>query len=146
MPTWKVELIPEAVEDFQGLDEARKLAEAFHVSALFYQCCRPLGRHCVHPGLIGTLDIALIFCYFKKKKGKNMNKERLILDTDSKGNLKGLPKFPPNKKVEAIFLIVDRPDQKRGTCRFPHRDIAGKIRIMGNIFDTVSESEWNLPK
>jgi len=75
-----------------------------------------------------------------------MNKERLILDTDSKGNLKGLPKFPPNKKVEAIFLIVDSPDQKTGTCRFPHRDIAGKIRIMGNIFDTVSESEWNLPK
>jgi hypothetical protein len=70
----------------------------------------------------------------------------LILDTDSKGNLKGLPKFPPNKKVEAIFLIVDRPDQKIGTYRFPHRDIAGKIRIIGNIFDTVSESEWNLLK
>lgn len=75
-----------------------------------------------------------------------MNKERLILDTDNKGNLKGLPKFPPNRKVEAVFLIVDSPDQKICTRRFPHRDIAGKIRIMGNIFDTASENEWNLPK
>ena len=35
-----------------------------------------------------------------------MNTERLLLDTDNKGNLKGLPKFPPNKKVEAIFMII----------------------------------------
>lgn len=75
-----------------------------------------------------------------------MNKERLLLDTDNKGNLKGLPKFPPNKKVEAIFIVLDRPDQKICIRRFPHRDIAGKIRIMGNIFDTISENEWNLPK
>jgi len=75
-----------------------------------------------------------------------MNTERLLLDTDNKGNLKGLPKFPPNKKVEAIFMIIDRPDQKICTRRFPHRDIAGKIRMMGNIFDAVSENDWNLPK
>jgi len=30
--------------------------------------------------------------------------------------------------------------------RFPHRDIAGKMRIMGNIIDTASEKDWNLPK
>jgi hypothetical protein len=75
-----------------------------------------------------------------------MNKERLILNTDNKGNLKGLPKFPPNKKIEAVFLIVDGSDQKISARRFPHRDIAGKIQISGNIFDTVSENEWNLPK
>jgi hypothetical protein len=74
-----------------------------------------------------------------------MNKERLILDTDNKGNLKGLPKFPPNKKVEAVFLVVERPDKKVRPCRRPHHDIAGKTRIMGNIFDTVSKDEWNLP-
>jgi hypothetical protein len=74
-----------------------------------------------------------------------MNKERLILDTDNKGNLKGLPKFPPNKKVEAVFLVVERPDKKIRPCRFPHHDIAGKIRIIRNIFDTVSKNEWNLP-
>ena len=76
-----------------------------------------------------------------------MNTERLLLDTDNNGNLKGLPKFPPNKKVEAIFLVVDEPDQKTtGSHRFPHKDIAGKIQIMGNVFDTVSEDAWNLPK
>ena len=75
-----------------------------------------------------------------------MHKEQLILDTDNKGNLKGLPKFPPNKKVEAVFLIIDKPDQKIDARRFPHKDIAGKTRIMGNIFDTVCENEWNLPK
>ena len=75
-----------------------------------------------------------------------MNRERLILDTDNKGNLKGLPQFPPNKKVEAIFLIIDRPDQKTRARRSPHKDIAGKVQIMGNIFDTVCENEWNLPE
>ena len=92
------------------------------------------------------LDIIVILCYFKKKKGGNMNKERLILDTDNNGNLKGLPQFPPNKKIEAIFLIIDRPDQKIRARRFPHKDIAGKVQIMGNIFDTVCENEWNLPE
>jgi hypothetical protein len=62
-----------------------------------------------------------------------MNRERLILDTDNKGNLKGLPKFPPNKKVEAIFLIIDKPDHKIRARRLPHKDIAGKIRIIGVI-------------
>jgi hypothetical protein len=27
-----------------------------------------------------------------------MNRERLILDTDNKGNLQGLLKFPPNNR------------------------------------------------
>ena len=75
-----------------------------------------------------------------------MNRERLILDTDNKGNLKGLPQFPPNKKVEAIFLIIDRPDQKTRKRRFPNKDIAGKVQIKGNIFDTVCKNEWNLPE
>ena len=74
-----------------------------------------------------------------------MKAERLLLDTDQKGNLKGLPIFPPNKQVEVIFLIIDRPDQKICMRRFPHRDIAGKMRIMGNIFETASEDDWNLP-
>jgi hypothetical protein len=75
-----------------------------------------------------------------------MNTERLLLDTDNKGNLKGLPKFPPNKQVEVIYLIIDNPEPKNFAPRFPHRDIAGKMRIMGNIFDTASEQDWNLPK
>lgn len=75
-----------------------------------------------------------------------MNTERLLLDTDHKGNLMGLPKFPPNKQVEVIYMIIDKPEQKKYMRRFPHRDIAGKTRMMGNIFDTASEKEWILPK
>ncbi len=75
-----------------------------------------------------------------------MSKARFILDTDNKGNLKGLPQFPPNQKIEAIFLVIDRPDQKIHARRFPHKDIAGKVQIKGNIFDTVCENDWNLPK
>ncbi len=72
--------------------------------------------------------------------------ERLLLETDTAGNLKGIPKLPPNKKVEVIFLIMDKPGQKICTRRSPHLDIAGKTRIMGNIFDSAPENDWNLPK
>jgi len=29
--------------------------------------------------------------------------------------------------------------------RKPHPDLAGKMQILGNIIDTIPESEWNLP-
>jgi hypothetical protein len=35
-----------------------------------------------------------------------MDAERLILETDGYGNLKHLPKLPPNKQFEAIFLVI----------------------------------------
>ena len=85
-------------------------------------------------------------CIFKETlKGKLMHTEHLLLETDKAGNLKGVPKFPPNKQVEVIFLILDKPVQKICTRRSPHRDIAGKIRIIGNIFDSAPENDWNLP-
>lgn len=36
-----------------------------------------------------------------------MRAERLIATTDAEGHLTGLPKLPPNKRVEAIFLVLD---------------------------------------
>ncbi len=35
-----------------------------------------------------------------------MDAERLILETDASGNLKQVPKLPPNKHLEAIFLVI----------------------------------------
>ena len=35
-----------------------------------------------------------------------MDAERLILETDASGNLKQLPKLPPNKQLEVIFLVI----------------------------------------
>ncbi len=75
-----------------------------------------------------------------------MDAERLILETDSAGNLKQLPKLPANKQLEAIFLVLgDLTTEVVTQQRVPHPDIAGKIQILGNIIDTVPETEWNLP-
>ncbi|MGF1519649.1 MAG: hypothetical protein ACFCVB_17860 [Nodosilinea sp.] len=35
-----------------------------------------------------------------------MDAKRLILETDGAGNLKHLPKLPPNQQFEAIFLAI----------------------------------------
>jgi hypothetical protein len=75
-----------------------------------------------------------------------MDTNRLILYTDSDGSLKGLPKFPPNKKVEAFFRISGPSEAPFCPRRLPHPEIAGKLQIKGDIFDTVAEAEWNLPR
>jgi hypothetical protein len=35
-----------------------------------------------------------------------MDAERLILETDAAGNLKQVPRLPPNKQLEVIFLVI----------------------------------------
>jgi hypothetical protein len=35
-----------------------------------------------------------------------MDAERLILETDAAGNLKQVPKLPPNKQLEVIVLVI----------------------------------------
>jgi len=72
-----------------------------------------------------------------------MNTDRLILTTDHKGNLQCLPKFPPNKQVEVAFIIIDGAEASSCARRLPNPDIAGKTKIKGNIFETVSENDWN---
>ncbi len=74
-----------------------------------------------------------------------MYAERLILETDVSGKLKQMPILPANKQFEAIFLVLDEAMQT-SKRRQPHPDIAGKAKIMGNIIDTASTAEWNLPK
>jgi hypothetical protein len=75
-----------------------------------------------------------------------MDAERLILETDSSGNLKQLPKLPANKQLEAIFLVLsDLTTEVITKRRVPHPAIAGKVNILGNIIDTIPETEWNLP-
>lgn len=73
-----------------------------------------------------------------------MYAERLILETDVAGRLKQVPLLPANKRLEAIFLVIAE-NLQIDLCRQPHPDIAGKTKIMGDIIDTVPESEWNLP-
>lgn len=73
-----------------------------------------------------------------------METERLILYTDGDGSLKGLPKFPPHKQVEISFRVTEQAF--RNLRRTPNPDIAGKVRINGDILSTVLEEDWNLPR
>jgi hypothetical protein len=75
-----------------------------------------------------------------------MQTEHLVLESDNAGNLKGIPKFPPNKRVEITFLVIDEPEKQLRKRRIPHRDIAGKTRIIGDVFNSTSESDWHLPQ
>lgn len=72
-----------------------------------------------------------------------MDAERVMLETDASGNLKQVPKLPPNKQLEAIFLVIGHSTESR-LGRKPHPDIAGKSTILGNIIDTVPDTDWNL--
>lgn len=70
-----------------------------------------------------------------------MYAERIILETNPAGELKEIPKLPPNKKLELIFLVMDDLASQPAK-RAPHPDIAGKIKIKGDLFDTVPTKDW----
>ncbi len=73
-----------------------------------------------------------------------MYAERLILETDLSGNLKKMPKLPPNKQVEAIFLVISESTSSVPVRRTPHPDIAGKVVIKGDIMSSAPSSSWAL--
>jgi len=58
-----------------------------------------------------------------------MYAERIILETDALGHLKRQPRLPPNRAVEAIFLVLD--ESEHPLVRRPHPEIVGKVRILG---------------
>jgi hypothetical protein len=72
-----------------------------------------------------------------------MYAERLIVETDHSGSPKHFPKLPPNKHLEMIVRVLD--DAQGDQLRSPHCDIAGKVRIIGDIMNTVPEMDWDLP-
>ena len=73
-----------------------------------------------------------------------MYAERLMLETDLTGNLMKMPKLPPNKQLEAIFLVISDSVVGENIRRTPHSDIAGKTKIIGDIFDSIPVLSWNL--
>jgi len=74
-----------------------------------------------------------------------MYAERLILETDVTGKLKQMPLLPANKQLEAIFLVIADSEQQH-VHRTPSQDLAGKIKITGNIIDAVPETDWDRPE
>lgn len=75
-----------------------------------------------------------------------MYAERMMIETDVNGKLMKMPKLPPNKQLEAIFLVISETARGENVRRTPHSDIAGKTKINGNIFDSIPTSSWDLPK
>jgi len=71
------------------------------------------------------------------QKGVVMYAERLILETDVSGNLKKVPTLPPNKQLEAIFLVISDSTSMAAVLRTPHPDIAGKVIIKGDIMSSA---------
>jgi len=70
-----------------------------------------------------------------------MYAERLILETDKSGHIKNIPILPANKQVEVIFLVLE--ENKKVINRQPHPDIAGKVIINEEIFDSSPTSDWD---
>jgi len=76
-----------------------------------------------------------------------MHTERIILETDPQGNIINAPKLPPNRQVEAIFLVLDESKAAAAPRprRRPHQDIAGRLRILGDVMSSAPDKDWNLP-
>jgi hypothetical protein len=72
-----------------------------------------------------------------------MQVQRQILEVTSQRVTIELPASFVNHQVEIIALTVD---EERTVRRRPHPDIAGKVRIMGDILSSVPDSDWELPR
>lgn len=74
-----------------------------------------------------------------------MHAERLIIETDSHGRPTHLPSLPPNRKLEAIFLVLE--DTPSVTERTPSPAIAGKGKILGDIIaPIIPAGDWDALK
>ncbi|MGJ3251202.1 MAG: hypothetical protein ACFE0J_08740 [Elainellaceae cyanobacterium] len=78
-----------------------------------------------------------------------MDAERLILETDASGNLRHVPKLPPNKRVEAIFLMISdvSEDGSREKCvTFSDRGKAMAMALAkvaeGGTFNKIDPVAW----
>lgn len=76
-----------------------------------------------------------------------MQVERLFTQvTDRRVSIE-LPDSFNDRQVEIIVLALDdAPDQTPRAQRRPHPDIAGQVKIHGDILNTVPESDWGLPR
>lgn len=73
-----------------------------------------------------------------------MQAEKIILETDANGHLKVQPQLPPNVRLEAIFLLVDRVNHGSQTQRQPSKRLYGKGSINGDITAPIMpETDWD---
>lgn len=72
-----------------------------------------------------------------------MQVERVFEQVKDRRVLIELPDNFNNRRVEIIILTVDDPP---AVHRCPHPEIAGRLKIHGDILSTVPETDWDLPR
>lgn len=76
-----------------------------------------------------------------------MHAERVIVETDDKGNLKQMLRLQPNRRFEAIFLdLENQHNQTDRRLRSPHPDLVGSVTFTGDVMDSLPHDGWNLPE
>ncbi len=77
-----------------------------------------------------------------------MQAQKLLLKTKAQGKLEGLPDFKPNQHVELILLFnEENPPEAKRVYRKPPAELAGKIKILGDIISPViEENDWDILK
>jgi hypothetical protein len=72
-----------------------------------------------------------------------MQVERRFEQVKDRRVLIELPDSFNNYRVEIIILTTDDAPPAH---RRPHPDIAGKLKIHGDLLNTVPEADWDLPR
>lgn len=74
-----------------------------------------------------------------------MYAENALLEIDPQGQLKTLPTLPPNRRVEAIFLVLEELVSPQPLVkRRPAPTIAGKGKTLGDLIaPIVPEKDWD---
>ena len=73
-----------------------------------------------------------------------MQVQRRFEQVKSQQLLIELPESFVNHNVEVIVLTLD--EESPQSCRRPHPAIAGKAKILGDVLESVSDSDWDLPE
>ena len=69
-----------------------------------------------------------------------MQVERLFEQVKNRRVLIELPNTFNDRRVEMIVLTLDEPTSPH---RRPHPGIAGQVKIHGDIFSSVPETDWD---
>jgi len=74
-----------------------------------------------------------------------MQAQRFVADVVNRNLTIRLPESFVHHRVEVIVLELDEPEPTQ-VRRQPHPDIAGRLQVSGDIYDSVPEEAWDLPR
>lgn len=68
--------------------------------------------------------------------------QRIILETDAAGELHGLPKLPPGRRVEVVFRVLERAlDESPRPRRLPPARLQSALPLAGPD-SAVDAAQW----